>query len=288
MNINKYDNNEYIANNNPENTKNNNPENTKIDNRENSVSHPAYCPSVEFVPSNKDKIESSIKTSNNPDETSTLNELKNDPNIHKLNTVKELNKDRISDYITAAKHADNNFLTKLLRLAQKIMTFVSKSLIPVLGWGVVFLSFLAIFTDPSQTLALLSILKGVGLGCAILYLGPILPNLLIKMLAWLETKWVQSYFKKVEKNDKEETIKQLKEWYQLIKGYPIHNYSHVVNHYWNELHKFNFNSNEKRYDGQLKWLSIQSNKIKKFLNTQAIIESPFHSERNLLLAYLKV
>lgn len=102
-------------------------------------------------------------------------------------------------------NADTSLLTRVLRVAQKIIKIASTIFIYFGGFFAIF-SLLGIFIDQHPATKLMSVLVGMAFGGGVGLLGLGLRQL-IKVLAFCEKKWINSYFQNWS-NQNQESQKQ--------------------------------------------------------------------------------
>lgn len=151
-----------------------------------------------------------------------INEIDTDWMVKELQLLRPLDLRKVESILDIVKQTNENLGTRMIRLAQRIFSFVAKAIFAI-GWLVAITSFLSLLTDPSPSLILLSILKGVGMGAIVGQLGPIIPNAIESFFKWLEVKWTQyQYFSPLVEGELAETLEILRDWYKVrdkIKDY---------------------------------------------------------------------
>lgn len=150
-------------------------------------------------------------------------EINSNPKVQELIALRSIESKKVENILDIIKQTNTNYVTRLIRIAQKICSFAAKA-ISVIGWLVAITSFVSLLTDPSPSFILLSILKGVGLGVIMGQLGPILSTAFESFFKWLEVRWTQyQYFSPLEADgDLAETLDILREWHNVkdkIKDY---------------------------------------------------------------------
>lgn len=160
-----------------------------------------------------------------------------DPVLKELEDLEKLNIANVTEIIKKGGDINNEFITGFIRFTQTVAK-IAEWAIFILGISVALISFVSLLTDPSPSLVLLSVIKGVGLGVLVSKLGTLLPNYTGRALEWLEVKWTNIRLVYSLNDEQRKTLDILKKWYKIKNE--IENDRTKIKHNINYLKKFDY------------------------------------------------